>query len=204
MSGKLMNFTTLWRLILTAGSILLLAGTGLPAIGASENGSSPEIRDMVVVEKQGRLLAFVSLRAAFSPKVFEALQSGVTTRFTFEIALMRHRVLIYDTEVDRQTLVHMIKYDTLKKAYTFTSQNGSDEKIEKVTKSRKEMMNWMADINGHEIAQVGDLNPNERYYIQVRAKLNSVDFSFPFNYMLSFLASKTPWAASPLFDAKGM
>ena len=204
MSCRVAIFKMLCRSFFAAAAILLLAGTHMPAFAASGNGITPEIRDVMVVEKKGRLFAFVSLRAAFSPKMFEALHSGVTTRFIFEIALKQHRTLIYDKEVDRLTLVHQIKFDTLKKAYTFSSQNGSEEKVEKVTKNRTERMKRMADINGHEIAQVGDLNPNEHYYIQVRAKLNSVDFSFPFNYMLSFLASKTPWAASPLFDAKGM
>jgi len=204
MSCRLVNFKTFWWSFFTAGAIWLLAGAGLPAFGASGNESTPEIRDVIVVEKQGRLLVFVSLRSAFSPKMFEALHSGVTTRFIFEITLKQHRTLIYDKEVDRLTLVHQIKFDTLKKAYTFSTQNGSDEKIEKVTKNRKEMMSWMADINGHEIAQVSELNPNGRYYLRIRAKLNSVNFAFPFNYILSFLASQTPWTVSALFGAKGM
>ena len=65
-------------------------------------------------------------------------------------------------------------------------------------------MDWMAEINGHAMAQIEKLNPNSRYYIQVRAKLNSVDFAFPFNYMLAFLSKTTDWTISLPFDAKGM
>ncbi len=186
---------------------LLVSGMMLatsPTLAAPESKSTPEIRDVAVVKKKGRLLAFVSLGKAFSPKVFEALHSGVTTRFTYEIALMRDRTILFDIEVDRQTLSHQVKFDALKKAYTFTSQNGSDEKIVKVTKGRKKMMDWMAEINGHPIVKTRALDPKARYYLQVRANLNSVKFAFPFNYMLSFLNSKTPWAASPAFGAKGM
>jgi hypothetical protein len=175
-----------------------------PASAASPGAPAPEIRDIAVVEKKGRLLAFASLSGGFTPKVFEAIRSGVTTRFTFEIALMRDRPLIYDTEVFRRTIVHQVKYDTLKKAYTFTSKNGSDEKLVKVTKDRKVLMDWMREINGHPIAQVRDMDPNQRYYLQARANLNSVSFSFPFNYMLFFLENKTAWHASPTFGAKGM
>ena len=204
MCDKLRKFYTLWRV---AGALaVLLACLLVPAAptSAAAAADAPEIRDIAVVEKQGRLLAFASLSGGFTPKVFEAIRSGVTTRFTFEIALMRDRPLIYDTEVFRRTIVHQVKYDTLKKAYTFSSKNGSDEKLVKVTKNRKVMMDWMREINGHVVAQVRDMGPNQRYYLQVRANLNSVNFAFPFNYMLYFLENKTAWHASPTFGAKGM
>ena len=204
MCDKLRKFYTLWRV---AGALAaLLACLLVPAAptSAAAAADAPEIRDIAVVEKQGRLLAFASLSRGFTPKVFEAIRSGVTTRFTFEIALMRDRPLIYDTEVFRRTIVHQVKYDTLKKAYTLTSKKGSDEKIVKVTKNRKVMMDWMREINGRVISQVRDMDPNQRYYLQVRANLNSVNFAFPFNYMLYFLENKTAWHASPTFGAKGM
>jgi hypothetical protein len=204
MYSKLMNFSGLRRWIACAAIALAVGGGSVSAFAASRNGTAPEIRDLVVVKKQGRLLAFVSLRGAFSSKMFEALHSGVTTKFTFELALLNERRLMYDNALIRQTLTHQIKYDTLKKAYKFSSQNGTDEKIERVTKSQKVMMGWMAEVNGHVIAQVSKLNPNGRYYLQVRARLNSVDFAFPFNYMLSFLARKTEWADSAVFGAGGM
>ncbi|MFC1491423.1 DUF4390 domain-containing protein [Nitrospinota bacterium] len=204
MRDKLMNSYALRGPLAALAAFLVVAFLVVPAFAASGKEAPHEIRDLVVVEKQGRLLAFLSLNGAFSPEVFEALHSGVTTRFTYEIALMRSRPIIYDLELSRQTIVHQVKYDTLKKAYTFGSQNGSEEKIEKVTKSRREMMDWMAEINGHAIEQVRDLNAKGRYYLQVRANLNSVDFAFPFNYMLSFLAKKTPWHASKTFSARGM
>jgi Zn-dependent membrane protease YugP len=211
MNGKVMNFCGLWRSVAAArgffAGALLVSGMMLAAssaLAAPDGKSAPEIKDVAVVEKKGRLLAFVSLGSAFSPKVFEALHSGVTTRFTYELALMRDRAVLFDIEMDRQTLTHQVKFDALKKAYTFISQNGLDEKIEKVTKDRKKMMDWMAEINGHAIAKTRALDPKARYYLQVRANLNSVKFAFPFNYMLSFLNSKTPWAASPPFGSRGM
>lgn len=149
-------------------------------------------------------MAFLSLKEAFPPKLFEAVHSGVTTRFTFEINLMRNRALIYDSVVKKQTLVHQVKYDTLKKAYTFVAQNGTDERTQKVTKSKNEMMDWMSEINGHAVIQTQELDPEASYYIQVRAKLDSVNFSFPFNYMLAFLSRNTSWASSTSFRAGGM
>ncbi len=175
-----------------------------PSHSAPAEPKSPEIHDILVIEKKGRLMAFGSLKEAFTSKIFEIVHSGVTTRFTYEIALMRNRALIYDSVVKKQTLVHQVKYDTLKKAYTFSAKNGTDERTQKVTKSRSEMVDWMSEINGHAVIQVHDLEPGNGYYLQIRAKLNSVNFAFPFNYLLAFLDIKTPWVSSSSFSAGGM
>lgn len=204
MRGKWMNCYGLRKFLRLAAVLLALGFLSASVDAAPQNGTVPSIQDVEVIGKHGRLLVFASLNDAFTPEVFEALHSGVTTRFTYEITLIRDRKIIYDIEMARHTLVHQVKYDALKKAYSFSAQNGTDEKIEKVTKIRKEMMDWMAEINGHAMAQIEKLNPGSRYYIQVRATLNSVDFAFPFNYMLAFLSKKTPWTGSLPFGAKGM
>ena len=189
---------------MVAAFVLAAVFAWTPAQSAPAEPDPPEIHDVLVIEKKGRLMAFVSLEKAFTSKLFEIVHSGVTTRFTFEIALMRNRTLIYDSVVKKQTLVHQVKYDILKKAYTFSAKNGTDERIQKVTKSRGEMVDWMSGINGHAVIQVRNLEPGNGYYLQVRAKLNSVNFAFPFNYLLAFLDIKTQWVSSPSFSAGGM
>lgn len=203
MFGNLMNSDNLMRSFL-AVAVLAASLAGRPAYSAPADTVPPSIGDVVVIQKKGRLVAFMSLKDAFTPELFEVIRSGVTTRFTFEIALMRNRTLLYDPVVKKQTLVHQVKYDTLKKVYTFRAQNGTDERTQKVTKNRGEMMDWMSEINGHSVIQVRDLEPGDGYYLQVRAKLNSVNFPFPFNYMLSFLDRNTPWISSRSFSAGGM
>lgn len=203
MNGNLMKIYGLERFFLMV-MIVLLVFAWTPAHSATASEEIPRIQDVLIVEKKGRLMAFMSLKDAFTSKLLEIVHSGVTTRFTFEIALMRGRPLIYDSIVKKQTLVHQVKYDTLKKAYTFSSKNGTDEKTQKITKNRAEMVDWMSEINGHAVMQVRDVEPGEGYYLQVRAKLNSVDFAFPFNYMLGFLDEKTPWVSSLPFNAGGM
>ena len=204
MRGKLMNCFGLWKFLCLGVVLLALSFLGASANAAPQNATPPSIQDVEVVGKLGRLLVFASLNGAFTPEVFEALHSGVTTRFTYEIALIKGRKVVYDLETARHTIVHQVKYNTLKKAYSFSAQNGTNEKIEKVTKIRKEMIDWMSEINGHAIAQIEILDPGSHYYIQVRVRLNSVDFAFPFNYMLAFLSKKTEWTVSLPFDTKGM
>ena len=205
MDAKLMNFGGLGRWGAGALVLLLALTPGAPALPAPEPAQALRIRDMLVVEKSGQLLAFASLDDPFSsPELLEAMQSGVTTRFTYEIGLVRTRRIIYDNEVVSRRVVHQVKYDALKKAYTFTVLREPDESIQRVTQSREEMADWMREINGVPIAPVRDLDPQSQYYLRLRARVNSVDFAFPFNYILAFMGRKTDWAYSPAFGPKGM
>ncbi|MDA1001121.1 MAG: DUF4390 domain-containing protein [bacterium] len=188
----------------TAGVFLLIAFLVAPSLAASIKGAEPRIRDLLVVEKKGQLLVFASLDSGFSQDLSEAIRSGVTTRFVFELNLMRARRVIYDADVLTQNVVHQVKYDALKKAYTFTLFRGEpDKNLRRVTRRHDEMVDWMAELNGEPIANVRELPKEGKYYLRARATLNTVNFSFPFNYLLSFMGRKTGWALSPAFSING-
>lgn len=195
------GYKFLWK---AAGIFFLLALLVAPSLAASKKGAEPRIRDLLVVEKKGQLLVFASLDAGFSEDLSEAVRSGVTTRFVFELALMRVRRLIYDAEVLTRKVVHQVKYDALKKTYTFTLyREEADKGLRRVTRRRDEMVDWMAELNGEPIANIQELLKGGRYYLRARATLNTVNFSFPFNYLLSFMGRKTDWALSPAFSING-
>jgi len=205
MGAKFMNFGGLGRWWAGALILLLALAAGAPALPASGTAPALRIRDLLVIDKNGHLLVFASLEDPFaSPELFEAVQSGVTTRFTFELGLLRSRRFIYDSEILSRRVVHQVKYDALKKAYTFLIQREPQESAQRVTQSRDEMADWMREINGVAIAQVRELDPQSQYYLRIRARVNSVDFGFPFSYILAFMGQKTDWAYTPAFGLQGM
>lgn len=187
-----------------AGVFLLVALLVAPSLAASIKEAEPRIRDLLVMEKKGQLLVFASLDSGFSHDLSEAIRSGVTTRFVFELNLMRARRLMYDADVLTRMVVHQVKYDALKKAYTFTLHRGEpDKNLRRITRRHDEMVDWMAELNGEPIANVRELPKEGKYYLRARVTLNTVDFSFPFNYLLSFMGRKTDWALSPAFSING-
>ena len=182
-------------------ALFLLAGPALPAHGAQ---GGIRVEDIVVVEKNGELLVFGSLRGAFSQKLLEAIHSGVPARFIFDVSLLRSRRLIRDAAVFSRQLHYQVTYSALKKTYTFLLGEGAKSIEKKVTKSRDEMIDWMRELNGAPIASGKALAPSERYYVGIRARLGSVELVFPFNYLLDFLTKKSDWSYSPPFGVKGM
>lgn len=175
-----------------------------PALSATDDQGEIRIKDIIVVEKNGELLVFGSLLGVFSPKLLEAIHSGVTTKFIFDLSLFRSRKLIYDFEVSSRQLHHQVKYSALKKTYTFHLKEGAKDIESRVTRSQGEMIDWMRELNGAPIASGETLSPNDRYYVKIRAQLNHVDFVFPFNYLLAFWGKNSDWSYSRTFGSKGM
>lgn len=175
-----------------------------PALSATNDQGGIRIQDIVVVEKKGELLVFGSLLGAFSPKLLEAIHSGVTTKFIFDVSLLRSRKLIYDLEVSARQLHHQVKYSALKNTYTFHLKEGARDIERKMTKSQGEMMDWMRELNGIPILSGEALSLNGQYYVKIRARLNHVDFVFPFNYLLAFWGKNSDWSYSQTFSSKGM
>ncbi|MCY4383218.1 MAG: DUF4390 domain-containing protein [Nitrospinae bacterium] len=175
-----------------------------PALAATDNQDGIRVNDIIVINKNGQLLVFGSLLGAFTPKLLEAIHSGVTTKFIFDVSLLRSRKLIYDLEVTSRQLHHQVKYSALKKTYTFHLKEGEKEIERKVTKSQGEMTDWMRELNGAPIVTGKTLSPNSRYYVKIRARLNHVDFVFPFNYLLAFWGKQSDWSYSQTFSSEGM
>ncbi len=175
-----------------------------PVFSATDGQDEIRMKDIVVVEKNEELLVFGLLLGAFSPKLLEAIHSGVTTKFSFELSLIRSRKLIYDLEVSSRQLDHQVKYSALKKTYTFHLKEDAKDIRRRVTESQGEMMDWMRELNGVPIASRELLSPNGLYYVKIRARLNHVDFVFPFNYLLAFWGKKSDWSYSRTFSSQGM
>ncbi len=189
------------KLIIAICGFFVLAG---PALSATDDPDEIRIKDVIVVEKNGELLVFGSLLGAFSPKLLEAIHSGVTTKFIFDVSLLRSRKLIYDLEVSSRQFHHQVKYSALKKTYTFLIKEDAKDIERKVTKSEGEMMDWMRELNGAPIVSGKALSQNSEYYVKIRARLNHVDFVFPFNYLLAFWGENSDWSHSDTFGSKGM
>lgn len=182
-------------------ALFALAGPALSAHGAQ---SGAHVKDIMVIEKEGDLLVFGSLRGVFSQKLLEAIHNGVPTKFIFDVSLFRSRKLIHDAAISSRRLHHQVTYSALKKTYTFILGEGAKSIEKRETRSKDEMVDWMRELNGALIASDEALSLEARYYVGVRARLDSVDLIFPFNYVLALLGGKSDWSYSPTFSAKGM
>ena len=84
MLSKAQKTFVLRKLTMLICVFFVIAG---PALSATDDQGGIRINDIIVVEKNGELLVFGSLLGVFSPKLLEAIHSGVTTKFSFDLSL---------------------------------------------------------------------------------------------------------------------
>ncbi len=137
----------------------------------------------------------------FTKSIQEAIESGVTMTFTYQIELRKENILLNDSLISSNTVQHTAKYDSLKKVYRF-SAFGKGVKRKITTRNRENYQKLMLTLKNIPIASIRRLDPNEKYYIRVKADLETDRLWFPFNYLFFFLPFNdfnASWAeSSPL------
>jgi hypothetical protein len=178
------------------GFILFVAAPN-PSVFAD----SPNIVNIGVATKGNYVVMNARLIDGFTEKISEAIESGVPMGFTFKIELRKENTAWVDSLVSSNTIRHKIQFDPLKKAYRFF-EVGKNVRRKVITRNMSRYKKLMLNLKDIPIAPIFRLNPDEKYYVRVKADLETDRFWFPFNYIFFFVPFsdfETSWAqTSPL------
>jgi len=162
---------------------------------------SPDVVNIGVGTNGKYLVMNARLVDGFTEKILEAIENGVIMGFTFEIELRKDNTLWVDSLVSSNKVRHRVQFDSLKKIYRF-SESGKIVKRKIITRKESRYQKLMLTLKDIPIAPIYKLDPNEKYYVRVKADLETDRFWFPFNYIFFFVpfsAFETSWAqTSPL------
>ena len=163
--------------------------------------ASPNIVNIGVSTKGQYVVMNARLIDGFTEKIMEAIESGVPMGFTFEIELRKENTAWVDSLISSNIVRHKIQFDSLKKAYRF-SEMGRKVRRKVVTRKTSRFKKLMLTLKDIPIAPIYRLDPEEKYYVRVKADLETDRFWFPFNYIFFFVPFSdfgTSWAqSSPL------
>lgn len=161
--------------------------------------AKPSLTQVNLHADQEQILVNGMLEDAFTEKMMEALHSGVPLTFIYDIELVRNVSFYPDEIISQNRIIHTVQYDTLKKTYEFTSMNADAERkvVTKKPELGRELMMTLKDIP---LASVYLLDPDEQYYVRVKAEMDNDDgLWFPFNWLLFFVPIddfETSWVES--------
>ena len=162
---------------------------------------SPDVVNIGVGTKGKHVVVNARLVDGFTKKILEAILNGVPMGFTFEIELRKANTIWMDSLVSSNKVRHRVQFDSLKKAYKF-SEFGKNIKRKIITRKENRYQQLMLNLKDIPIAPIYELDPNEKYYVRVKADLETDRFWFPFNYIFFFVPFsefETSWAqTSPL------
>jgi hypothetical protein len=162
---------------------------------------SPDVVNIGVGTKGKYVVMNARLIDGFTEKIQEAINNGVPMGFTFEIELRKANTVWMDSLVSSNKVRHRVQFDSLKKIYRF-SELGRNLKRKIITRKKARYQKLMLTLKDIPIAPIYKLDPNEKYYVRVKADLETDRFWFPFNYIFFFVPFsefETSWAqTSPL------
>ena len=137
----------------------------------------------------------------FPEDILEAINKGVPLTFTYQVELLKAIPFWADKVISSNTISNKIHYDSLKKAYRFSSIGRNVQK--KILTRNQDLYQKMASsLRDIPISTISKLEPDQKYYLRVNAGAEMDRFWFPFNYIFFFVPFndfKTSWAeSSPL------
>ena len=151
-----------------------------------------------------RLVLDASLKDGLSEDIIEAIKSGLFVGITFTVVLKQKILFFYDKKIVTRKIKRYVKFDTLKEKYKLVDNNGR-QTSERITEDFNEVIQTMTRLESIPLNSNKKLNKKEKYYVSVKAELNSKRTWFPFNYILlfmSYLNFDTSWENSSPFTFK--
>jgi len=144
--------------------------------------------------RNGHVLS-VSFRVdgAFTPKLEEAILTGIPQTFTYFFEVYRVVPAWPDLRIYNWQVRRAIRYDTLKKL--FTVDMGQDEGPRQ-TKDLDQAKRWMTEFADFPVAVGPALEPGSEHFVRVKAELDPVEWPLYLNRIFivaNLWDFKTPW-----------
>ena len=163
--------------------------------------AAPSLVNIGVGTSRQTVVINARLVEGFTADIEEAVENGIPLTFTFEAELRQANSLWNDTLISSNTIKHVIKYNSLKQVYRFT-ETGKGVKRKIATRNKLKSRKMMLTLSNIPIASARRILSNEKYYVRIKASLETDSFWFPFNELFFFLPFNnfnTAWAeSSPL------
>ncbi len=138
----------------------------------------------------------IVLLGAVPPSLHDSLHSGVPTHLRFTVELWQYSRLWIERRLQARTVERQITYNVLTKEYKVASLGG-EQREAYLTKNLREAQRVASEVRVPKLAPVASLDPNELFYVRVRAavSLNGVN---SWVARIAGDAAETPWVQSSL------
>jgi hypothetical protein len=145
----------------------------------------PRMTDILVTSGTGEMLLYARLVDGFKKEMEDAILAGVPAVFTIELDVYQERPYLWDRHILRKEIRRTIKYDNLKKNFLIAT-NGLGQPA--ILTNFESAQKAMAELNGIPVVALSNLSKGERYYVQVRVKIDRVRLPFKMEYVLFFVS----------------
>jgi hypothetical protein len=150
--------TSRW-LVCFVAAWFLVAGDGDPA----------EVH-VSTVARDGRVHVSCAVTGGLTPDMEQALQSGLTTTFTYDVDLRRAVSVWLDRGVGVSTVSASAQYDTLTGRYQVSRSVDGRIEDSRVSENKADVARFITSFERLPLFTTADLEPNVEYLVRVRLR----------------------------------
>jgi len=153
----------------------LLAGLALVGVAAVQAADPLRIIPLV---RDGMVLISFDLTDGFTDEVRAAIASGLRTTFTYTVDLRMEVPIWVDRTIESAVVSTAVQYDNLTRRYTVVRTLDGRVEQAQVTNSDAEVRQLVTKLDRLPLFRTTNLEPNQEYYLRVRAEVRPRNASF--------------------------
>lgn len=140
-------------------------------LGAGVTLTAAEIIRVTSIARDGRILVSFEMKDGFTGDIQDAISSGLTTTFTYDVELRRGAAVWLDRTVEWARVTASVRYDNLTRRYQVVrTQDGRVEET-RIVEDRELVRRWLTEFARLSLFSTTRLEPNADYYVRVRARM---------------------------------
>ena len=161
-----------------------VAGVVHPTSAAAKNRA--EIVDISLKPRTKNLELSFRIENCFTPKMEEAILSGVETTFKILLVLEKDGFLFFSNRFLNISLEHSIKFDRLNNEFQVTIPEQPERTM--TTADFAEAKRWMSSVEDLSLIPVWRLDKETEYKLRLKAELSKVRLPLFFRYIFYFVS----------------
>jgi hypothetical protein len=139
--------------------------------------SAADVR-VTPLARDGRVWVTFELADGFTAEVRDAIKSGLSTRFTYDVELRRSVPFWPDRTLEAVTIAVSVTFDNLTRRHQLSRMLDGRMDASRVTEDQEDVRRWLTLFEREPLFQTGGLEPNTEYYVRVRAHTQPHDSLF--------------------------
>jgi hypothetical protein len=144
-------------------AVIALAGSVSAATDARDSNIT-----ITPIARDGQVVVTFDLSEGFTPEVRDAIQSGLSTTFSYDVDLRRGASLL-DRTVASLTISATVRFDNLTRRYQMSRAVDGRVEDARPTEDQGAVRNWMTHFERIPLSPTAALEANGEYYVRVRA-----------------------------------
>jgi hypothetical protein len=120
------------------------------------------------IARDGQVIVSFDLSDGFTAEVRDAIQSGLSTTFSYDVDL-RRGAMLFDRTVASMSISATVRFDNLTRRYQMSRTVDGRVEDARPTGDQDAVRNWMTHFERIPLSTTAALEANGEYYVRVRA-----------------------------------